>query len=82
MRRGRLALGGVLFVLSLVPWAVVPVIPFLGFETPRAATLVAGSILGAEAIGLLALVVLGREAYGGLRTRLRRRRKEQLRCAH
>lgn len=80
MRSGRWLLGCVLFVLSLVPWAVAPVIPFLGFETARTAALVGGLILGAEAIGLLALAVLGHEAYDALRARLRRRGKEELRC--
>ena len=73
MSYGRFVLGCALFVLSLVPWAVAPVIPFLGFETTRAATLVASMILGAELIGVLALSVLGREAYAALRARLRRR---------
>lgn len=80
MRRSRLALGSALFGLSLVPWAVAPVVPFLGFEPAQAAALVGGLVVGAEAIGLLAVVVLGREAYDALRARWRRRRPEKNRC--
>lgn len=80
MRRSRLLLGSALFGLSLAPWAVAPVVPFLGFEPTRAAALVGGLILGAEAVGLLALAVLGREAYDALRARWRRRKSEKSGC--
>ena len=73
-------LGSALFGLSLVPWAVAPIVPFLGFEPTHAAALVGGLVVGAEAIGVLAVAVLGREAYGALRARLRRRRPEKSRC--
>lgn len=80
MRRSRLVLGSALFGLSLVPWALAPVVPFLGFEPAHAAALVGGLIVGAEAIGVLAVVVLGREAYDALRSRWRRRRLDKSRC--
>lgn len=73
-------LGGALFGLSLVPWGVAPVVPFLGFEPARAAALVGGLLVGAEVIGALAVAVLGRKAYQELRGRWRRRRPEKGPC--
>lgn len=80
MRRSRLVLGSALFGLSLLPWAVAPVVPFLGFEPAQAAALVGGLVVGAEAVGLIALAVLGREAYDALRARWRSPRQQKNRC--
>jgi hypothetical protein len=73
-------LGSVLFVLSLVPWALAPIVPFLGLEPARAAAVVGGLVAGAEAVGLLALAVLGKETHEALRTRWRERGRGENRC--
>jgi hypothetical protein len=80
VRRGRLVLGSALLGLSLVPWVVAPVVPFLGFEPARAAVLIGGLVGSAELIGALAVAVLGREACTALRARWRRRKPEKARA--
>ena len=72
--RIRLAIGIALLVLSFVPWGIAAAVPFLGFSAERAAAAMSGLVIGAEIIGALAVVVLGREAYLAIRAKIRLRR--------
>ena len=69
----RLAVGVGLLVLSLVPWIIAMIMPFLGSSPATVAASIGGLILTAEVIGAVAVVVLGHEAYGAIRGKLRRR---------
>ena len=71
--RGRLVLGGILLVLSIVPWAIAPFTALLGLPVGQLASVIAALLIGAEIIGAAAVAVLGREAYVRIRRRLRRR---------
>ena len=70
--RGRLVLGCVLLVLSILPWAIAPFTALLGLSTGRLASVIAVLLIGAEIIGAAAIAVLGREAYVRITRRLRR----------
>jgi hypothetical protein len=72
--RGRLVLGCVLLVLSIVPWAIAPFTALLAWPGGRLAATPAALLILAEVIGAAALAVLGREAYARITRRLRRRR--------
>ncbi len=74
LARDRLILGCVLLGLSLVPWAVVPFTPLLGLPAGQLASVIAVLVIGAEIMGLIAIAVLGKEAYGHIIRRLRRSR--------
>ena len=69
----RLAVGVGLLVLSLVPWIIAAIMPFVGSSPGTVAASIGGLIVIGEIIGAVAVVVLGREAYGTIRARLRRR---------
>ena len=73
--RGRLVLGCILLVLSIVPWAIAPFTALLGLPVGQLASVIAVLLIGAEIIGAAAIAVLGREAYVRIRRRLRRREK-------
>ncbi len=72
--RGRLVLGCVLLVLSILPWAIAPFTALLGLSTGQFASVIAALLIGAEIIGAIAIAVLGREAYARITRRLRRPR--------
>jgi len=76
--RTRWRIGVALLVLSFVPWAIAAIVPFFGLSAERVVASVGGLIVGAEIIGALAVVVLGREAYQSIRARLRLRRTSDL----
>ena len=76
--RMRWGIGFALLVLSFVPWLIAVVVPFLGWSAQRVVAAMGGLIVGAEIIGALAVVVLGREAYQSIRARLRLRRSLDL----
>ena len=73
MTRRRLVLGGILLGLSLVPWAVAAVVPFLGLPASQTAGAIGILLVGGEIVGALAVLVLGREAVARLRRRWFRR---------
>ena len=79
LARGRLVFGCVLLVISIVPWAVAPFVPLLGLPTGQLASVVAALLIGAEIVGVIAVAVLGREAYANITRRLRRSRNRRLR---
>jgi hypothetical protein len=74
--RRRIALGVVLLVLSVLPWIAAPFVPLLGLPAGRLAGVVGMLLLSAEVIGALAVLVLGREAYEQIKSRLKSRRGE------
>lgn len=80
MSRGRVVLGGLLFVLSLLPYALIPAVPFLGWPLGSAASAVGILVVGAEVAGALAILLLGHEAVAALRRRLVRRRSKAASC--
>lgn len=69
--RHRLVLGSSIFVLSFVPWLAIPIAPFLGFGVEITATVVLGLLVLGELIAVLALLILGREAFSSIRHWLR-----------
>jgi hypothetical protein len=68
--RGRLVFGCVLLVISIIPWVVAPLTPLLGLPAAQLARVVAALLIGAEIIGAVAIVVLGKEAYTRIKRRL------------
>ena len=74
--RRRIALGVVLLVLSVLPWIAAPFVPLLGLPAGQLAGVVGMLLLGAEVIGALAVLVLGREAYEHIKSRLKSPREE------
>ncbi|MFQ5416833.1 MAG: transporter suffix domain-containing protein [Myxococcota bacterium] len=82
MRRRRLIAGWVLFGLSLLPWAVAPVVPFLGMPATRTMAAIGALVVGAEVVGALAVLVLGREAYAAFRRHWLRRRPGSHSCTN
>ena len=70
--RKRLVLGCVLLVISIVPWVAAPFIPLLGLPTGQLAGVIAALLIGAEIIAVVAVAVLGREAYARITQRWRR----------
>ena len=74
--RRRVALGVVLLVLSVLPWIAAPFVPLLGLPAGELAAVVGTLLLGAEVIGALAVLVLGREAYERIKSRFKSRRGE------
>ena len=79
LKRLRLTVGVSLLVLSLVPWMVAAIVPFVGSSPGTVAASIGGLIVIAEVIGAVAVIVLGQEAYGTIRAKLRQRslRKER-----
>ncbi len=73
LQRLRLAVGVGLLVLSFVPWIIAAIMPFVGSSPGTVAASIGGLIVIAEVIGAVAVVVLGHEAYGAIRAKLRRR---------
>ena len=73
LKRLRLAVGVGLLVLSFVPWIAAAIMPFVGWSAGTVAASIGGLIVVAEVVGAVAVVVLGHEAYGTIRARLRRR---------
>ncbi len=71
-KRVRLAIGVGLLILSLVPWIVAAIMPFIGSSPGTVAASIGGLIVTAEVIGAVAVVVLGQEAYGIIRGKFRR----------
>ena len=69
----RLAVGVGLLVLSFVPWIIAAIMPFVGLSPGTVAASIGGLIVIAEVIGAVAVVVLGHEAYGAIRAKLRGR---------
>jgi len=80
MNRPRLVLGSVLFALSLLPYAAVPVVPFLRLSTARAASSIGAIVVFAEAMGLLAVFVLGTEGIVAIKSRFFQRQSKDPRC--
>jgi len=72
--RIRWTVGFALLVLSFVPWLIVVIVPFLGLSAERVVAAMGRLIVGAEIIGALAVLVLGREAYQSIRAKMRPRR--------
>lgn len=68
--RGRLVFGCVLLGISIIPWVVAPLTPLLGLPAAQFASVVAALLIGAEIIGAVAIVVLGKEAYTRIKRRL------------
>ena len=80
MNRSRLVLGSVLIVLSLLPYALVPIVPFVGLSAVRATASIGIIALVAESLGLLAVVVLGTEAARAMKDRVFKRRTGDRGC--
>lgn len=74
--RGRVALGVVLLVLSVLPWIAAPFVPLLGLPAAELAGVVGALLLCAEVIGALAVLVLGREAYEHIKSRFTSRPRD------
>ena len=79
--RRRIALGVVLLVLSVLPWIAAPFVPLLGLPAVELAGVVGTLLIGAEVIGALAVLVLGREAYEHIKSRFKSRRGDPVRGA-
>ncbi len=73
LKKLRLVVGVGLLILSVVPWIIAAIVPFLGSSAGSMAASIGGLLVTAEVIGAIAVVVLGREAYGAIRAKLRRR---------
>jgi len=58
-------------VLSLLPWLAVAAIPFLDVSAGLAAGIAGTLIVSAEVVFVLAIMVLGKDAYDRLRRKLR-----------
>ena len=75
LKKLRLAVGVGLLILSVVPWIIAAIVPFLGSSAGSMAASIGGLLVTAEVIGAIAVVVLGREAYATLRARFRREKR-------
>ena len=72
LTRGRLVFGCALLVISIVPWVLAPFTPLLGLPADQLVGVIAALLIGAEIVGVVAIAVLGREAYIRITQRMRR----------
>lgn len=71
----RFKMGVALLVLWLVMWFAALFVPLLPLGLTAKGTIVAVDLIVAEVIGLLGIVLVGKEAYQAMKSRLLRRRK-------
>ncbi len=73
--RARHAFGWLLLVASLIPWVAAPFVPLLGLPTEKLGGVIASLLIGGEILGVMAISVLGKDAYSRLTRRFRRSKK-------
>lgn len=67
----RFKIGVALLVLYPFLYLVVPIAPFLPLETAAKAAVVGAVIGAAEVVLLIAIALMGKEAYDAIRSRIR-----------
>ena len=75
-QKHRLKIGWTLMVLSIVPWGVAGVVPFTSLPLATGAAVVTGSLILAEVIFVVAVLVLGKPAWEKFKERFRTAPKE------
>jgi uncharacterized membrane-anchored protein len=67
----RLKLGVVLFLFSIaLPLLGIPMVAAIGLSTTMTASVSGGLLVGAEVLGLLAVVVMGKSGFAFIKTRI------------
>ena len=70
----RLKIGVVLLLIYVLMWVAAGIVPFLPLALATKGTIVAADLVAAEVVGLLGVVLVGKEAYQAAKTRLLRGR--------
>jgi hypothetical protein len=65
--------GYALLVLSVIAWAAVAALPFLGIPLERVAAITTALILGGEVAFLAGIACIGKDAWNDLKSRLKRK---------
>jgi hypothetical protein len=72
----RKAFGYVLLVLSFLAWGAIAALPLLDISIGTAAAITTALVVGGEASFFLAIALLGREAWGKMKSAFRKTRND------
>lgn len=58
-------------------WVAAGIVPFLPFDVATKGAIIAGDLIAAEVVGLLGILLIGKEAYQSLKGRMMRWRSKK-----